>query len=195
MASVNSSRFATLTVGGTTPKLTASFVRPSHATTYALGDLIANSQTAASVVPMEFTLPSYSGRLSGAACTLLAASGTIVLPSFDLLLFHPAASIPFAAAGYPADNAALVLTDAMYKELVGVIPFNSALWRNNAGGATAAGTVAWQAGAFAGLPYWPFNATTAGAKKLIGIVQAQSAWAPSTVDYTLHFSLHVDSDL
>jgi len=195
MASVNSSRFATLTVGGTTPRLSASFTRPGDATNYTIGDLIANSQTAASVVPMEFTLPSYSGRLSSAACVIKAASGTVALPSFDLLLFHPATDIPFAAAGYPADNAALTLTDAMYKELAGVIPFTSTLWRNATGGSTAAGTVLWQAASFANLPYWAFNATPTGVKKLRGILQAQNAWAPGNVANAFDFALHVDSDL
>lgn len=195
MANVNASRFATLTVGGTTPKLTTQFVRPGDATTYAIGDLIANSQTAASVVPMEFVLPAFSGRLSGAACVVSAASGTIVLPQFDLLLFNPVTSIPFAAAGYPADNAALVLTAAMYREVVAVIPFTSTLWRNSAGGSTAAGTVLYQAAPLLNLAYAPFNATTTVVKKLIGIVQAQSAWAPGNVANTFDFALHVDSDL
>lgn len=118
MASVNASRFAKATVAGTTPLVTAQLVRPSHATTYTDGDLIANSQTAASVVPIEFTMPAYTGRLTGARAVLEAASGTVVLPKFDLLLFRPASNIPFTAGSYPADNDALEITAAAFREMV-----------------------------------------------------------------------------
>ncbi len=43
-------------VGGNTIKASSSFVRPADTTTYASGDLVANSTTAGSVVPMEFTI-------------------------------------------------------------------------------------------------------------------------------------------
>lgn len=45
-----------LTVGGTTALPTANFTRPADTTAYASGDLIANSTTAGSVVPLTCTL-------------------------------------------------------------------------------------------------------------------------------------------
>jgi len=42
--------------------LTDSFTRPANTTAYAAGDLIANSTTAGSVVPLRFTVPIGNGR-------------------------------------------------------------------------------------------------------------------------------------
>lgn len=44
-------------------RASANFTRPSNTTAYAGGDLIANSETAASVVPMSWTLPGTVGGL------------------------------------------------------------------------------------------------------------------------------------
>ena len=43
------------------------------------------------------------------------ASGNLVITAldFDLLLFRPNTNIPFADAGYPADNTALAVTSGM----------------------------------------------------------------------------------
>lgn len=194
MAAVNASRFAKVTAAGTTPRLAAQLVRPSHATTYDIGDLIANSQTAASVVPIEFTLPAYSGRLTGARCVVTAASGTVVLPKFDLLLFRPATDIPFAAGSYPADNDALQVSAAAFRELVAVLPFSDVGWRNRAGGATASGATIWQAVANPTLPYASFNTESTSQMKLLGLLQAQNAWAPGSVAQTIDIGLVVDSD-
>jgi hypothetical protein len=194
MASVNASRFAKVTAAGTTPRLTAQMVRPSHATTYSIGDLIGNSQTGASVVPIEFTLPEYSGRLVGARCVVTAASGVIVLPKFDLLLFRPETGIPFAAAGYPADNDTLTISAAAYRQLVAVLSFSDTGWRNNVGAATAVGDTIYQAVSLATRPYAPFNTTTSSTKKLLGLLQAQNAWAPGSVNQTIDLALDVDSD-
>lgn len=43
--------------GGGSINLSATFTRPANTTAYASGQLIANSTTAGSVVPMQFTLP------------------------------------------------------------------------------------------------------------------------------------------
>src|SRR6476620_12777440 len=107
--------------GGITPRVTATYARPADNTAYSIGDLIGNSGTANLVVPISFTVARAaggSGRLTGCRAVVSAASGTIVLPAFDLLLFRPEASIPFAAAGYPADNAALNVSLAAMKEKV-----------------------------------------------------------------------------
>ena len=179
---------------GTGHSPTASMTRLSQAAAYALGDIIANSQTAALVVPITFDMRATGGRLIGARCTVTAASGTVVIPKFDLLLFRPATSIPFADAGYPADNAALVLTGAMYKEMVGVIPFSDTGWRNSAGGATAAGLTLWQAAAISPL-LSPFNLASLGAQSLIGALQAQNTWNPGAVDNLFDFALHTDGSV
>jgi hypothetical protein len=185
--------------GGHTPRVSGSVARPADATTYAPGDIIGNSLTAASVVPITFAgaarVTNGSGRISGARCVVTAASGTIVLPKFDLLVFRPASGVPFAAGGYPADNAALNVSSAAMREIVAIFSFLDTGWRNQAGGATAAGDHAYQAATIAsGRPYAPFNLAGLASADLLGLVQAQSAWAPGAVVNSIDFVLDVDQD-
>lgn len=183
--------------GGITPRVTASYARPADNTAYAIGDLIGNSGTANLVVPISFTaarVAGGSGRITGARCVVTAASGTIVLPAFDLLLFRPEASIPFAAAGYPADNAALTVSSAAMLQLVGVLAFSATNWRNSAGGSTAAGAAIYQSSGFVSRPYAPFNLATTGLATLLGLLQAQNTWTPTGVVNTFDFNLDVDQD-
>jgi hypothetical protein len=183
-------------VGGFTPRVTATQTRPADGTAYTIGDLIGNSGTAASVVPLTFTVARAaggSGRISGARAVVTAASGTIVLPAFDLLLFRPESGIPFPAAGYPADNAVLTVGAPSLAELVGVLSFGSSGWRNATGGAIASGNAIYQAAAFS-RPYAPFNLLSTGGTALLGLLQAQSAWAPGAVANQFDFALDVDQD-
>lgn len=182
---------------GFTPRVTGTVARPADNTAYSIGDIIANSVTANLVVPITFTVARIaggSGRVTGARCAVVAASGTIVLPAFDLLLFRPEASIPFAAAGYPADNTALTVSGAAMAELVGVLSFTSTAWRNSAGGTTAAGAAIYQATSFLTRPYAPFNLTTTAGTDILGLLQAQNTWTPTGVVNTFTFHLDVDQD-
>ena len=52
-------------IGGFTPFAVASFTRPDNATAYASGDLMANSTTAASVLPLRFMVGQKRGGVSG----------------------------------------------------------------------------------------------------------------------------------
>lgn len=187
-----------LSVGGSTPLVSAQLVRASDATQYAVGDHIANSTTAASVVPITFTVTPRaggSGRLTGGRCVVAAASGTIVLPAFDLLLFRPGTNLPFAAAGYPADNAALNISAAAMREMIGVLSFSASLWRNQAGGATAAGGTIWQDAAFTVRAFADFNlASLTTAVTLLGLLQAQNTWNPGAVAQTIDITLDADVD-
>jgi hypothetical protein len=183
--------------GGTTPRLTATYTRAANATQYDIGDLIGNSTTAASVVPIEFDLSTWSpyGRLSSIRCVVTAASGTIVLPAFDLLLFRvSAASIPFTAGSYPADNAACNITSAAYQQCVAVFSFSASSWRNQAGGATAAGAHIYQRSRLASAAYAPFNIEGLSSQKLLGLMQAQNTWNPGNVAQQFDFALDADLD-
>jgi hypothetical protein len=76
---------------GITTNPTATFTRPSDTTAYASGDLVANSTTAGSVVPMTFTV----GRVSGGSfmlrrCKLATSSTSTTSASFRLHLFRAA---------------------------------------------------------------------------------------------------------
>jgi hypothetical protein len=93
-------------VGGHIANPSASFTRPADTTAYASGDLVANSTTAGSVAPMEFTiLRQEMGRRAGNSAMIRRAfvrkSGTgVTNASFRLHLYG---SSPTAANG---DNAA-----------------------------------------------------------------------------------------
>lgn len=83
--------------------------RPSDTTAYAIGDALANSSTAASVVPLEFKVAKENG---GAGFVTGAQIATDSATAFGALRLHLFNRKPFADAGYQADNSALALTYA-----------------------------------------------------------------------------------
>jgi hypothetical protein len=167
---------------------TATFSNPASAGAYQSGDIIANSASAGSVVPITFNLDQYSGNIHGASCVVTPASGNLVITAldFDLLLFPAGVSLPFADAGYPADNAALNISAAAMRELVAVFPFYNGSWRNPAGVLTA-GTSGYQASTLGTRSMASFNTGTA--KALVGVVQAKGAWTPGAVINRFDFAL------
>lgn len=200
---VNATNPLPVTLGagaGHTPRLVATLTRAADATTYAAGDLIANSTTAASVVPLTWDIGALaSGRVTGARATVEAASGTIVLAAlaFDLYLFRPATGIPFADGSYPADNSPVNMTAAAQRQGIGIISFGNSGWRNLLGANTASGTFLVQESAVSGLygrPYAPFNFSDLSATTIRGILVAQGAWAPGAVAQQIDISLDVDLD-
>jgi hypothetical protein len=187
-------------VGGYSPRVTATFTRPADNTAYQAGDIIANSLTASLVVPLTFQaarVSGGSGRLTGCRAVVAPASGNLVIANlaFDLLVFRAAADTPFAAAGYPADNAQMTVTAAALRELVAVFPFPAAGWRSGLGSVTAAGAAGWQAVLLSsGRNYAPFNLASIPSQNLVGVVQAQAAWAPTGVANTFDFALDVEGN-
>jgi len=175
-------------------QLAATFSRPADNTAYQTGDAIANSTTGADVVPMTFTLPvDRFGKLLSARCVVTPASGNLIITAldFDLLLFRPVASIPFAAASFTADNAPMSITAAAMRELVGVFTFAATAWRNPLGALTA-GVTGWQAvPATTRTQGYPFNVGEIGAS-LIGVVQAKGAWTPTGIVNRFDFTLEVE---
>lgn len=169
---------------------TATFSRPADATAYATGDAIANSTTAESVVPMTFTLDVPAGRITGCSCVVTPASGNMVITAcdFDLLLFPAGLSLPFASGSYAADNAALAISAAAMRELVGVFSFVNSAWRNPAGALTA-GASGVQSVAPAARTSYAFNAGSA--QSLVGLVQAKGAWTPGAVVNRFDFALDI----
>lgn len=188
-------------VGGITPRVTGSFSRPGDNTAYAAGDLIGNSGTAGSVVPITFTgaarISGGSGRLTGCRCVVTPASGSLVIANlaFDLLLFRPATDIPFAAGSYPADNAALAVSAATMKHLAGVFSFSASSWRSPAGSLSVAGAAGFQSvGLASGKAFEPFNLAGLASANLLGIVQAQAGWTPTGVVNELWFGLDIEGN-
>ena len=85
----------------------ASFLRPANTTAYTAGDLVANSTTAGSVVPMALAVARIAGGSGQILRARLRKSGTgIVNARFRLHLFTAA---PTVANG---DNGALSMTGA-----------------------------------------------------------------------------------
>lgn len=176
------------------PTITASFSRPADNTAYASGDAIANSTTAASVVPLTFTLPNRrAGFIRGARAVVTPASASLVITAldFDLLLFRPTTSIPFAAGSFAADNAAMAISAAAMRELIGVFSFVNSAWRNPAGALTA-GASGWQAVAPTGRTAYAFNVSGGESVALIGVVQAKAAWTPTGIINQFDFALDIE---
>lgn len=177
--------------------VSANFSRPADNTAYAAGDAIANSTTGSQVVPITFPLQRPSGRITGCRAVVTPASGNLVITAlkFDLLLFKPESNIPFAAGSYAADNAALAITAAAFREIVGVLPFLADAWRNPAGGLTAGATgyqdVKPSARTIAGMPFY-IGSTSSWS--LLGVVQAQDAWTPTGIINRFDFTLDVEYD-
>jgi hypothetical protein len=177
-------------------KTSATFSNPASAGAYTAGDIIANSATGSAVVPMEFSTQPFSatrsGRIRGATCVIAPASGNLVITAldFDLLLFPKSTTIPFTAGSYPADNAAMAITEAAFKQMIGVYRFSSSAWRNPAGALTA-GTVGYQTVAPQTLQMDTYDAAP---QILYGVVQVLAAWTPGAVINTFSFNLMCDGD-
>jgi len=187
-------RASAVVVAGNTPRLTASFTRGADATQYNIGDLVANSTSAASVVPLTFAVGESSGRLTGARIVVEAASGTIFLPAFDLILFRPETGIPFTAGSYPADNATLTLTADALRQVVAIFSFSASSWQNPTGGTTASGNAVYQAASLSTRAIAPFNLTTTASTNLLGLIRAQNTWNPGNAAQTINVMLDADLD-
>lgn len=70
-----------------------SFTRPSNTTVYAAGQLIANSVTAASVVPLTWNTSSPSGQFYIAGCWLRKTTASITLAQFRVHFFSATPTI------------------------------------------------------------------------------------------------------
>lgn len=177
-------------------RLVATMSKPSDATAYAAGDIIANSLTAASVVPLIFSpqRDRAGGKLLGAKCTVKPASGNLVITAFDfdLLVFRADTDIPFAAAGYPADNGALTISEAAMKSLIASFSFVNGAWRNPAGGVTADAQGVQQV-APSGVSPMPFGLDGAATHALHGVLQAKAAWTPGAVVQAFTLELLIEN--
>jgi hypothetical protein len=175
--------------------LKANFSRPADNTAYSAGDAIANSATLASVVPLTFTLPSPNGILTGCRCVVAPASSNLVITAldFNLLIFAPATSIPFAAGSFPADNTAMAITAASFRDLIATFSFVNTAWLNPAGALTA-GATGTQAVA-PSIANAKFNlGSYPSTNTLIGVVQAVAAWTPLGVLNRFDFALNATLD-
>lgn len=191
-ADMGDGTYAEVVSRGDSPLVRANFSRPAEATQYSAGDIIANSGTANLVVPLTFSVPKSAGRLTGCSAVVTPASSNLVIAAldFNLLLFRPETGIPFAAAGYPADNAAMAISAAAFRECVAKFSFVNGAWTNPAGGLTA-GVTGYQAVvATTSRTFAPYNVSGL-AQTLIGVVQAVGVWNPGAVVNRFDFTLDI----
>src|SRR5690348_183911 len=106
-------------------RLSYNFTRPSDTTAYTSGDLVANSTTAASVVPMSWNLGGSGGRLVG--CALSNNRTTITNGTFSI---HFYGSSPVATAPTNGDNGAIATVQA---SSLGILPLTILVTSNDVG--------------------------------------------------------------
>lgn len=81
-------------VGGITTRPSASFTRPNDTTAYASGDLVANSTTAGSVTPMQFTVARVAAGSGMIRRVRIRKTGTsITNASFRLHLYNSSPTV------------------------------------------------------------------------------------------------------
>lgn len=191
----------TLLVGGVTPRIVGGQTVAADSNAFADGDIIANSATAGSVVPIAIDLRRRSGELVGIrAAVSVANAATLVLANlaFDLLVFRPTANVPFAAAGYPASNAALAWATkeaalAAIEQLVGVWEFVGGA--QSAQGGTGwrsygSGQAAYQRGTLLNAQAAPINLDefAAGVTSVNALMVARGAWNNGNAAHTFRFA-------
>lgn len=106
-------------------RVSYSFTRPSDTTAYTSGDLVANSTTAASVVPMSWNIGGSGGRL--VACAFSNNRTTITNGTFSI---HFYGSSPVATAPSNGDNGAIATVQASG---LGILPLTILVTSNDVG--------------------------------------------------------------
>lgn len=117
------------------PECFATMTRASGTSQYTAGDIVANSTSAAEVVPLKFPAcrtPNGSGLITGGR--MIKSDDDVTQASFRLWLLTKQ---PFATGSYPADNAALVLTYAALGYLIGYMDFSTFVDAGSAGSGNA----------------------------------------------------------
>lgn len=103
-------------VGGFSQTAVSTFTRPADTTAYTgfsgttFGDLIANSTTAANVLPLTFDLARGKGRTGLITGARFLTDSVSAIAAVRLHLLN---APPYAAGAYPADNATMTLTAAL----------------------------------------------------------------------------------
>lgn len=176
-----------VSAGGFTPDCFATFTRPADTNVYAAGDMVANSTTGASVVPLRFPalrVPNGSGVITGGR--IIKSDDDLVSASFRLWVFSKQ---PFAAAGYPADNAALTLTYAAMQNFVGMLDFTSFIDAGSANVAVANPTRNQMPFSCARAQRMPTDdaitigdITYNGTQLLYGVLEARAAYTPASAE-------------
>lgn len=78
----------------------ASFTRPSNTTAYASGDLVANSTTTASVVPLSWVLPEViNGSIAVPRIRMTTSSTSVTMHSLEYIFIQLLPFLPMVMVG------------------------------------------------------------------------------------------------
>jgi hypothetical protein len=161
-------------VGGYTDVPSDSFTRPSDTNAYAIGDLVANSTTAGSVVPMDFTIARVSGG-SGMIRRARIRKSTATLTNAQFWL-HIFSTVPTMTNG---DNGAFLATISGY-----LGAFYVSMDRDFSDGAF--GSAAPLVGADIGFKL-------ASGQVVYGLLEARAAYAPGNAEvFTVELEVYQD---
>jgi hypothetical protein len=153
-------------VGNELLRISASFTRPADTTAYASGDLVANSTTAGSVVPLEFTVAgSDRGDQSSVFVTRIRVrkSGTsITNATFRVHLYY---SAPVPANG---DNAAWSTSKAADYIGSADVVVTQAFTDGSVGSLVPVGDY--------------FNVILNGDRKIYAVLEARGAYTPASAE-------------
>jgi hypothetical protein len=155
---------------------TANFTRPSNTTAYAVGQLVANSVTAASVVPMQFTVARANGGTFNITGARLNKSGTSVTnAAFRIHLFTVTPTI--ATTGDGGTFTSVVSGFASYLGYIDIL-FMQAL-ADGASGSGVPGT------------RLVIEGVCGGSTQLIyGLIEARGAYTPASAEvFTVYLEL------
>jgi hypothetical protein len=165
-----------LNVSGVIAFPSANFTRPADTTAYAAGDLIANSTTAGSVVPMSFTAARYAGGSGFIRAAKLRKSTTTLTNAFFRL--HLYAADPSAATGITnGDNGAWLTKFADYIGMIDIIVDRAFSDAAIGRGAPSVGSE---------LAFVPVSGQT-----VYGLLEARAAYAPGNAEvFTVTLDVH-----
>jgi hypothetical protein len=183
----------------------ATYISPGVSGARTANTLIGNDATAANVVPITFTMARPKGRITACRAIVTPASSTVVYTNLDvdLVMYEAMVNTPFAAAGYPANNAAITAATnvaARTNQLarLGTFSFNNAAWRkgnNQIISSTVTGMSGTQkVGLLTGEVYVPFDLTSAESLTIRALAVLQSAWNDGNIANNFDFVLDVDYD-
>jgi hypothetical protein len=166
-------------IGGSVGVASANFTRPGDTTTYAIGDLIANSTTAGSVAAMQFTVARVSDKSFRITRARVKKSGTSTTnASFRLHLYK---NDPAASSGITnGDNGAWSTKEAEYLGAIDVA-------MDKAFSDAAKGI---------GLPNEGFVISaqpSSGTRLVYGLLEARAAYTPANAE-VFTVVLEIDQD-
>lgn len=145
-------------VAGITFNASSQLIRPADTTQYAAADAVANSTTAAQIIPLSFKIARQNyGSFGISRVHLFKTKADITSAEFRLYLYS---AYPTAAQG---DNAAM--TPPLGRYMLGYIDVTADVITGD--GATGATNVAW-------LPKLPFGRT------IWGLAQARNTYTPAS---------------